>query len=48
MFGVFDGHGGFEVSHYVCQHFEEILVENENFKKGRMEEAFKETFLKLE
>lgn len=31
LFGVFDGHGGKEVSYYVEKHFTEELLKNTNF-----------------
>jgi len=34
VFGVFDGHGGCEVAHYVENHMIDELKKNENFKKG--------------
>jgi len=34
LFGVFDGHGGMEVSEYVKRHFTKELLKNENYKKG--------------
>ena len=45
MFGVFDGHGGKEVAHFVEKHFIEELKRNENFKHEKMEKALEETFL---
>lgn len=48
IFGVFDGHGGPEVAKYVEKHFCEELLKNENFKKGIMDKALSETFLKMD
>ena len=34
IFGVFDGHGGCEVAHYVENHLVDEIKKNEHFKKG--------------
>jgi serine/threonine protein phosphatase PrpC len=34
IFGVFDGHGGMEVSEYVKRHFIEELLKNSKYKEG--------------
>lgn len=34
IFGVFDGHGGCEVAHFVENHFVDEMKKNESFKKG--------------
>ena len=34
VFGVFDGHGGCEVSRFTAKHFVYELMNNERFKKG--------------
>ena len=34
VFGVFDGHGGCEVAHFVENHIINELKKNESFKKG--------------
>ncbi len=48
IFGIFDGHGGREVANYVKNHFTEFFLSNENYKKGKIKEAIKETFLLLD
>ncbi len=48
VFGVFDGHGGKEVSQFVKAHFVEELEKNTNFKNGLYKEALKENFLKMD
>jgi len=48
LFGVYDGHGGMEVSHYISRHLPQILLENENFKNKKYSLALKETYLKLD
>ncbi len=48
VFGVFDGHGGCEVAHYVENHFVEMLKKNENFTKGDYAKALTETFVNLD
>ena len=47
VFGVFDGHGGKEISKFVSNHFTEELEKNGNFKKD-MSLALKETFIKMD
>ena len=48
VFGVFDGHGGKEVSNFVSNHFTKELINNDNFKKGNLKQAFKENFIKMD
>ena len=48
MFGVFDGHGGREVSKFVERHFIEELKNNTNFLSKDFEKALYETFLKMD
>ena len=48
IFGIFDGHGGREVSKFICNHFTEEFLNNENYKKGDIKTCLKETFLKLD
>ena len=48
IYGVFDGHGGKEVSQFVKAHFVAELEKNENFKKNDYKKALKETFLKMD
>lgn len=48
LFAVFDGHGGSEVAHYAEKYFAQQLQLNANFKKGRYEEAMRETFQKMD
>ena len=47
IFGVFDGHGGKEISKFVSNHFLEELVKNKNLPSN-MELALKETFIKMD
>ena len=47
VFGVFDGHGGKEISSFVSNHFTEELIKNSNYKTN-MEQALKETFIKMD
>lgn len=44
IFGVFDGHGGKEVSLYVKKHFVDELKRLESFKSGNYEVALRELF----
>jgi protein phosphatase 1G len=45
LFGVFDGHGGHEVAHFVERHFVQELAQNRSFVARRYERALAETFL---
>ena len=47
VFGVFDGHGGKEISQFVANHFIEEFVNNKNLTKD-MSLALKETFIKMD
>ena len=47
VFGVFDGHGGKEISQFVSNHFTEELVINKNVSSD-MSLALKETFIKMD
>ena len=47
VFGVFDGHGGKEISKFVSNHFIEELIANKNLSTD-MSLALKETFLKMD
>jgi len=48
IFGVFDGHGGCEVAHYIEAHFVEEIKKTESFKKGDYRNALIETFLTID
>jgi len=48
LFGVYDGHGGMEVSQFISRHLIQLLLENENFKKKNYSGALKEVYLKLD
>ena len=48
LFGVFDGHGGKEVSIFVARHFKDEFLRNENYKKGNIKEALAETYNRLD
>ena len=47
VFGVFDGHGGKEISKFVSNHFMEELLKNKNLSSD-MSLALKETFIKMD
>ena len=47
VFGVFDGHGGKEISKFVSNHFLDELVANKNLPSD-MSLALKETFIKMD
>ena len=48
VFGVFDGHGGKEVALYVAQHFTAELKKNPRYASGDIENALKQTFLRMD
>ena len=48
IFGIFDGHGGREVSKFISEHFVEEFLKNENYEKGDINTCLKETFLNLD
>ena len=48
VFGVFDGHGGKEISQYVKNHFTDELLNNSKYKEGDMVGALRETFFKMD
>ena len=47
VFGVFDGHGGKEISKFVSEHFIDELTKNNNLNTD-MTQALKETFIKMD
>ena len=47
VFGVFDGHGGKEISKFVSEHFIDELTRNNNLNTD-MIQALKETFIKMD
>ncbi|CAG9327709.1 ARX1_2 [Blepharisma stoltei] len=48
LFGVYDGHGGSEVSTYVSKHLCSLLLQNENYQAGNYDIALQETYLKFD
>ena len=48
IFGVFDGHGGKEVTQFVKKHFTDELLLNKNFIAGNIKQALEETFLRMD
>ena len=48
VFGVFDGHGGCEVAHFVENHLVDELKKNDNFKKGNYRQALIDVFLLID
>ena len=47
VFGVFDGHGGKEISQFISNHFTEELLKNKNINSD-ISQALKETFIKMD
>lgn len=48
IFGVFDGHGGCEVSKFVARHFAFNLLNNPQYEANKIEEALISTFMKMD
>lgn len=48
IFGVFDGHGGCEVAHFVEAHFVDEIKKSEYFRKGDYKNALIETFITID
>ena len=48
LFGVFDGHGGREVSYFCKSHFAQELKSNVAFKKLDYKKALSDTFMKMD
>lgn len=48
IFGVFDGHGGREVAKFAAAHYQNVLLNNPNFKKKKYEDALKESFYEID
>uniref|UniRef100_F6PTJ9 protein-serine/threonine phosphatase n=1 Tax=Ciona intestinalis TaxID=7719 RepID=F6PTJ9_CIOIN len=48
LFAVYDGHGGGEVAMYCSYYFADVLKQTEEYKDGRMGEALKATFMKID
>lgn len=48
IFGVFDGHGGCEVAHYIANHFVDEIKKLESFKRGDYKNALIENFLLID
>ena len=48
MFGVFDGHGGGEVARYTKKHFEELLLDVEEYKQSDFKEGLRKGFLRVD
>lgn len=48
LFGVFDGHGGKEVSQYVQKYFTQEFLNSKAFKVGNLKNSLIETFFKMD
>ncbi len=48
LFGVFDGHGGKEVSQFVKKHFTQEFLNSKSLKSGNFKNSLIETFLHLD
>ena len=48
IFGVFDGHGGKEVSQFAKNHFVKEFLKNKNTNQDNIKKSLEETFLKID
>ena len=48
IFGIFDGHGGPEISKYISSNFLNVLLTKNSFKEGKYIESLKETFIEID
>lgn len=48
IFGIFDGHGGPEISKYISKIFLETFISNSSFKEGNYHQSLKETFIEID
>lgn len=48
LYGVFDGHGGGEVSKFVAAHFLEVFLKRKALAEGNIGQALTETFIHVE
>ena len=48
LLGIFDGHGGKDVANYVSESILQLLLENENYQSGAIEEALAEVYLEID
>ena len=48
LFGVFDGHNGAEVAQFAAKRLPKLILNNKNYKEGRIEAALQESFMALD
>ena len=48
LFGVFDGHGGHQVSQFTKTHFKSCFINSKQFKDGHYKAALENAFLKMD
>ena len=48
LFGVFDGHGGQEVSEYAKAHFKNTFIKQPKYKTGDFKQALIDCFLDID
>jgi serine/threonine protein phosphatase PrpC len=48
LFGVFDGHGGKEVSQYVKKHFTNEFINSKHFSSANYKNCLIDTFLRMD
>ncbi|XP_014245683.1 probable protein phosphatase 2C 52 [Cimex lectularius] len=48
FFGVFDGHGGNEVSNYVARHLYKFILQSDRFHLGEIDIAIKEGYMNID
>jgi protein phosphatase 1G len=48
LFGVFDGHNGAEVAKFVAKKLPKIIIQNKNYRKGKIGLGLQESFMTLD
>ena len=48
LWGVFDGHNGAEVAQFAAKKLPKIILNNKNYKEGKIETALQESFMALD
>lgn len=48
FFGVYDGHGGAKIAQYAGRHLHKLIVKTQEYAEGRIEDALREGFLKID
>jgi protein phosphatase 1G len=48
LFGVFDGHNGAEVAKFVAKNLPQVILNNNNYRQGKIELGLQESFMTLD